>query len=175
MIPQRELEGETGESMMGIRGRIMSQGITQINGVLNETNTTMIFINQLRDSLSQWGNGKVTPGGKSLKFFASQRLEIKNKCQKKEGEEIVGFKQSIKVLKNKVAAPFKIVDEEIHFGKGVDDLGGLIDACVDKKILEKSGSWFVYEGEKLANGLPKFRALLEENPDLEEQLRGELK
>lgn len=174
MIPLRELEGETGESMMGVRGRLMSQGLTQLNGALNEGGTTMIFINQLRDSLAKYGSNKVTPGGQSLKFFASQRLEIKNKGQIKVGEDIVGFHQHIKILKNKIAPPFQIVEEDIVFGKGVDDLGGLIDACVEAGILEKKGGWYAYEGENIVNGMKKLRIMLEDNEGFMEALQEKL-
>ena len=174
MIPLRELEGETGESMMGVRGRLMSQGLTQLNGALNEGGTTMIFINQLRDSLAKYGSNKVTPGGQSLKFFASQRLEIKNKGQIKVGEDVVGFHQHIKILKNKIASPFQIVEEDIVFGKGVDDLGGLIDACVEAGILEKKGGWYAYEGENIAHGMKKLRVMVEDNEGLVEELNEKL-
>lgn len=174
MIPKSELEGETGESKMGLHARMMSQGLKQIIGAANESNTTIIFINQLRDTFAMYGAKKKPTGGNSLKFYAKQRLEIKNKGQVKVGEEVIGFKQYIRSVKNKIAPPFKIVEEEIIFGKGVDKLSGFIDALIFEEIIQKKGAWFAYDGTNIAQGMKKLRGMLEDNPELMEELETKL-
>lgn len=175
MIPRAELEGETGQANMGVAARTMGQGLRQIVGPASENGCTVIFINQLRKSLSQYGNPNVTPGGKALPFAATQRLEVKNKGRISVGEEVVGFKQNIKVIKNKVAPPFKEVDYEMFYGKGVDLLGGFIDALVFEEIVEKlAGGVYKYQGVKLARGLKVLRETLEDNPELMEELQTKL-
>ena len=175
MIPKAELEGETGESKMGLHARMMSQGLKQIIGAASESNTTIIFINQLRDTFAMYGAKKKPTGGNSLKFYAKQRFEIKNKGQIKVGEDVIGFKQQVRAVKNKIAPPFKIVEEDIVFGKGIDKLGSKIDAFIAEKIIEKKGAWFSYEDTNLAQGLKKLRILLEENPDLMDVMEKKLK
>lgn len=170
LIPKAELEGETGEAKMGLQARMMGQGIRQITGITAENNCTVIFINQIRKSLAAYGNPNTTPGGKALPFAASQRVEIKNKGRVTEGDEVVGFKQHIKVIKNKVAPPFKFVDNEIRYGIGVDKLGGFIDALVFEEILIKKGAWISYDGTNIAQGMKKLRVMLEDNPELLEEL-----
>lgn len=175
MIPKSELEGETGQAMMGLHARMMSQGLKQIIGSANENQTTVIFINQLRDTMAMYGAKKKPTGGNSLKFYAAQRVEIKNKGQVKVGDEVTGFKQLIKVVKNKLDIPFKEIQEDIVFGKGVDKLGEFISALEFEEILVKSGSWYSYDGTNIAQGLKKLRIMLEDNPELVEELEMKLK
>lgn len=174
LIPRAELEGETGESKMGLHARTMSQGLKQVIGAAKANDTTIIFINQLRDTFAMYGAKKKPTGGNSLKFYAKQRLEVKNKGQIKVGEDVVGFKQSIRTVKNKIAPPFKIVDYEIFYGKGVDKLGGIIKALIFEEIIEKNGAFFKYDGTNIAQGLKKLRIALEDNPELMEELMEKL-
>lgn len=174
LIPKAELEGETGESKMGLQARMMGQGIRQITGSTTENECTVIFINQIRKSLVAHGNPNTTPGGKALPFAATQRVEIKNKGRITESEEVVGFKQHIKVIKNKVAPPFKFVDNEIRYGKGVDKLSGFIEALIFEEILGKKGAWISYDGTNIAQGMKKLRIMLEDNPELMEELKEKL-
>ena len=174
LIPKAELEGETGQAMMGVMARMMGQGIRQITGAAEENKCTVIFINQIRKSLAAYGNPNTTPGGKALPFAASQRLEVKSKGRITIGEEVVGFKQNIKVVKNKVGTPFKFIDNEIFYGVGVDKLGGLIDALAFEEILEKKGGWYSYNDSNIAHGLKKLRELLEVEPELLTELKKEL-
>lgn len=174
MIPKSELEGETGESKMGLHARMMSQGLKQIIGSANSNDTTILFINQLRDTFAMYGAKKKPTGGNSLKFYAKQRLEIKNKGQLKVGEEVIGFKQYIRSVKNKISPPFKIVENEIVFGKGVDLLTGFIDALISEEVLVKKGAWFAYDGTNIAQGMKKLRVMLEDNPELVDELEKKL-
>ncbi len=175
MLPKSVLEGETGEAKMAALARIMSQALSQIKGIASDVGCTVIFINQLRDTLSMYGAAKTTSGGNSLKFYASQRLEIKKKGQIKEGEEVIGFKQSVKVIKNKVAPPFKEVNYDITYGIGADTFQGLIDTLVFEEILTKKGAWFCYDGNNLSQGIKKLRILLADNPELQAELEEKLK
>jgi recombination protein RecA len=175
MIPKAELDGESGEAKMGLQARMMGQAMKMISGSASTVGCTLIFTNQLRDTMSMYGPPQTTPGGKALKFYATQRLEIKNKGQLKEGEDVIGFKQQITVVKNKVAAPFKVILNEIVYGVGVDTLTGLMEALIFNEIIEKKGAWFAYQGTNLANGIKKLRILLNENPELVEELQLKLK
>ncbi len=172
-IPRAELDCESGESKMGLHARLMSQGLKQVLSMMSETDTTVIFVNQLRDTLSQYGSPKKPTGGNSLKFYASQRLEVKNRGMLKEGEEVIGFKQRIRCIKNKIAPPFKEIEENMSYTKGVDEMPGLVEALVFEGILEKSGSWFKYNGDNIAQGMAKLRVLLEsdEGKSLYEELK----
>lgn len=174
MTPKAELEGESGEAKIGLQARMMSQGMKLITGAASEVGTTIIFINQLRKTIAMYGPSETTTGGKALKFYATQRLEVKNRGQIKEGEEVIGFKQQIKVVKNKIAPPFKVVQEDIIYGKGVDAITGLVEACVFEEILEKKGAYYKYQGETMAQGMKKLRALMEDNPEFVEQLKKDL-
>lgn len=171
MLPKAELEGETGESKMGLHARMMSQGLRQINAAAKDTETLVIFINQLRKSLASYGNPDVTTGGNALKFYAIHRLEIKNKGQLKLGDEVIGFKQHIRVRKNKIAPPFKEVSYDMVYGKGIDKLCGFIDALIFEGILVKKGAWISYDGTNIAQGMKKLRVMLEDNPELMEELK----
>ena len=179
MIPRAELEGESGESKMGLHARIMSQGLKMVKGIASENDCTLIFINQLRDSFAMYGAKKKPTGGNALKFYASQRMEIKNRGQIKDGSgqdaQTIGFKQEIRIIKNKVAPPFQIVSDDIVYGKGIDELTGLIEACVFEGVLIKAGAFFKYDGTTIAQGMKKLRGMLEDNPELVETLQGALK
>lgn len=170
LTPRSTLEGESGQAQMAVQARMMSQAMKLITGPASEHECTVIFINQLRATMAMYGPSQTTTGGKALKFFASQRLEIKNKGKIKVGDDVVGFKQLIDIVKNKIGSPFKKVQYDIVYGKGIDRVNGLIEGCLNKKILERAGSWYAYNGENIANGMKKLLVLLDENPDLLEEL-----
>ena len=174
LTPKAELEGESGEAKIALQARMMSQAMKLISGPAAENGCTVMFINQLRSTIAMYGPSITTTGGKALKFYASQRLEVKSKGWLKEGEDVIGFKQHIKIVKNKIAPPFKIVENDIVYGVGVDKLSGLVDSMVFEGVLEKKGSWFWYDGTKVANGIKKFRIMMEDNPELWEELQEQL-
>jgi recombination protein RecA len=174
MIPKAELDGESGESKMGLQARMMGQAMKMISGAASTVGCTVIFTNQIRDSMAMYGSPTTTPGGKALKFYATQRLEIKNRGQIKEGEEVIGFKQHITVVKNKVAPPFKWIQNDLVYGIGVDKLTGLIEAAIFNEIIQKKGAWFAYEGSNLANGMKNLRTVLQDNPELVEVIQQKL-
>lgn len=166
MIPKAELDGESGEAKIGLHARMMSQGMKMIVGTANTVGCTVIFINQLRDKIGGYVTFKVTSGGHALKFYAFQRLEIKKRGWIKEGEEVIGFKQEVKVIKNKAAAPFKVIENDIIYGKGVDKITSLIETATELGILERKGAWYSYEDTNIAQGIAKLRGVLEDNPDI---------
>lgn len=170
LVPLTILEGETGEAKMAALGRIMSQGLTQIIGIASDIGCTVVFINQLRDKINSYGGGKVPSGGNALKFYSSQRYEVKKVGQIKEGEEVVGFKQEIKIVKNKVVPPFKTAAFNITYGIGADNFQGFVDALVYEGIFVKKGAWFAYDGTNIAQGVKKLRDVLADNPELKEVL-----
>lgn len=174
LVPKAVLEGESGEAKMAAQARMMSQGMLLITGSASTVGCTIIFINQIRKTLAMYGSPETTSGGMALKFYASQRLEIKNKGQIKEGDEVIGFKQQTIIVKNKIAPPFKKVDCDIVYGRGIDTLTALLDALVFEEIVEKKGTWFAYKGSNLAQGIKKLRVVLEDNPDLLDELKAEL-
>lgn len=170
LTPRSTLEGESGQAQMAVQARMMSQAMKLITGPASDNDCTIIFINQLRATMAMYGPTQTTTGGKALKFFASQRLEIKNKGKLKVGEEVVGFKQQIDIVKNKIGSPFKKVNYEIVYGKGIDKVNGLIEGCVFEGILERSGAWYKFEGKNIAQGMKKLLVLLEDNPEFLEEL-----
>ena len=170
LTPRSTLEGESGQAQMAVQARMMSQAMKLITGPASDNDCTIIFINQLRATMAMYGPSQTTTGGKALKFFASQRLEIKNKGKLKVGEEVVGFKQQIDVVKNKIGSPFKKVNYEIVYGKGIDKVNGLIEGCVFEGILERSGAWYKFEGKNIAQGMKKLLVLLEDNQEFLEEL-----
>lgn len=174
MIPKAELEGESGEAKIALQARMMSQGMKLITGPASDAKCTIIFINQIRKTIAMYGPTETTTGGKALKFYATQRLEIKNRGQVKEGDDVIGFKQQIKIVKNKVAAPFKVYAEDIIYGKGVDNTKGFIEALVFEGILEKKASWYKYNGSNIANGAKALRLLFDDEPSLREELESAL-
>jgi recombination protein RecA len=155
---------------MAVQARMMSQAMKLITGPAADNECTVIFINQLRATMAMYGPAQTTTGGKALKFFASQRLEIKNKGKIKVGEDVVGFKQLIDIVKNKIGSPFKKVSYDIIYGKGIDKINGLIEGCVYEGILERAGAWYKFNGENIAQGMKKLRALMDDNEEFVEEL-----
>ncbi len=173
LTPRAILEGESGQAHMAVQARMMSQAMKLITGPAAEHDCTVIFINQLRATMAMYGPQTTTTGGSALKYASCQRLEIKNKGKLKVGDAVVGFKQQIEVVKNKIGSPFKKVLYEIVYGKGIDKVNGLIEGCVKQGILERAGSWYRYNDENIAQGMKKLLVLLDENPLLLEELQEE--
>ncbi|MBE6138404.1 MAG: recombinase RecA [Firmicutes bacterium] len=171
LVPQAEIEGEMGDSHVGLQARLMSQALRKLSGIINKTNTVCIFLNQLREKVGViFGNPEVTPGGRALKFYSSIRLEIRKGEQIKLGNDIVGNKTNIKVVKNKMAPPFKACSLEIAYGEGISKTGEVVDMAVDANIVEKSGAWYAYNGEKLGQGRETVKELLKTNTKLYAEL-----
>jgi recombination protein RecA len=171
LVPQAEIDGEMGDSHVGLQARLMSQALRKLSGTINKTNTTCIFINQLREKVGvMFGNPEITPGGRALKFYASIRLDIRRNEQLKMGDGVVGNKTTIKVVKNKVAPPFKTATVDIMYGEGVSREGEIIDLASEAGIVEKTGAWYSYNGEKLGQGKENVKLLLKDNPDLRDEL-----
>ena len=171
LVPQAEIEGEMGDSHVGLQARLMSQALRKLSGAINKTNTVAIFINQLREKVGvMFGNPEVTPGGRALKFYSSVRLEIRRSEQIKDGQDIVGNKTSIKVVKNKMAPPFKSCNVDIMYGEGVSKEGELVDLASEAAIIEKTGAWYSYKGEKLGQGKENVKELLKNNTKLRDEI-----
>lgn len=171
LVPQAEIDGEMGDSHVGLQARLMSQALRKLSGTINKTNTTCIFINQLREKVGvMFGNPETTPGGRALKFYSSVRLEIRRNEQLKMGDGIVGNKTSVKVVKNKVAPPFKSCTVDIMYGEGVSREGEVIDLASEAGIVDKTGAWYSYQGEKLGQGKENVKLLLKDNPELKEEI-----
>ena len=179
LVPRAEIEGEMGEAQMGLQARLMSQALRKLTGVVSKSGTCLIFINQLREKIGvMFGNPETTTGGRALKFYASVRLDIRRIASIKEGEAIIGGRVRVKVVKNKVAPPFREAEFDILYGEGISKEGDLLDLAVDRKIVEKSGTWFSYGNERLGQGRENAKQFLRENPDLckklEDRVRKEL-
>lgn len=171
LVPQAEIEGEMGDSHVGLQARLMSQALRKLSGIISKTNTIAIFINQLREKVGvMFGNPETTPGGRALKFYASVRLEIRRSEQIKLGTDIIGNKTSIKVVKNKMAPPFKSCMVDIMYGEGVSIEGEIVDLASDVGIIEKTGAWYAYNGEKLGQGKENVKELLKNNTKLKEEI-----
>src|SRR5574344_269222 len=171
LVPQAEIEGEMGDTHVGLQARLMSQALRKLSGVINKTNTVCIFINQLREKVGViFGNPEVTPGGRALKFYSSVRLEIRRSEQIKNGTDIIGNKTAIKVVKNKMAPPFKSCTVDIMYGEGVSVEGEIVDLASDAAILEKSGAWYSYKGEKIGQGKENVKDLLKKDSKLKDEL-----
>ena len=171
LVPQAEIDGEMGDSHVGLQARLMSQALRKLSGTINKTNTTCIFINQLREKVGvMFGNPETTPGGRALKFYSSVRLEIRRNEQLKMGDGIVGNKTSVKVVKNKVAPPFKSCVVDIMYGEGVSREGEVIDLASEAGIVDKTGAWYSYQGEKLGQGKENVKLLLKDNHELKEEI-----
>ena len=171
LVPKAEIEGEMGDSHVGLQARLMSQALRKLTGIINRTNTVAIFINQLREKVGVvYGNPETTTGGRALKFYASIRLEIRKGDAIKQGENILGNKTKIKVVKNKMAPPFKTCTVEIMYGEGVSLIGELIDLGADANVIEKSGSWYSYNGEKIGQGKENVKEWLKKNPKIKEEI-----
>jgi len=167
LTPKAEIEGEMGDSFMGLQARLMSQALRKLAGITNKSKSCVVFINQLRDKIGvMFGSPETTTGGKALKFYASIRLDVRKIDTIKEGSDMVGNRTRIKVVKNKLAPPFKIAEFDIIYGKGISNVGCILDIAVEHNIIEKSGSWFSYKNEKIAQGKENVKVYLEKNPEI---------
>jgi recombination protein RecA len=176
LTPKSEIEGEMGDSKMGLQARLMSQALRKLTANISRTGSTCIFINQLREKIGvMFGNPETTTGGNALKFYASIRLDIRRIGQIKDGEAVVGNRTRVKVVKNKVAPPFRTAEFDIIYGEGISRLGEIIDLGVDNNIIKKSGSWFSYEDTKLGQGRDAVKTLLGDNPELMEEIEGRIR
>ena len=176
LVPQVELDGEMGDQQMGLQARLMSKALRKLSGVMNKTDCTIIFINQLREKIGvMFGNPETTTGGRALKFYSSVRVEIRRSEAIKNGTEIVGNKVNIKVVKNKVAPPFKSTSVDIIYGKGISRDGEVLDLAVEKDIVDKSGAWYAYKGEKIGQGRENAKRYLTEHPDIMNEITEAIK
>jgi recombination protein RecA len=179
LVPKAEIEGEMGEAQMGLQARLMSQALRKLTGVVAKSKTTLIFINQLREKIGvMFGNPETTTGGRALKFYASVRIDIRRIASIKDGDQVIGGRTRVKVVKNKVAPPFREAEFDVMYGEGISREGDLLDLAVDKRIIEKSGAWFNYAGERLGQGRENAKQFLKENPEIrqaiEDRVRKEL-
>ena len=175
LVPQAEIDGEMGDSHVGLQARLMSQALRKLSGTLNKTGTTAIFINQLREKVGvMFGNPETTPGGRALKFYASVRLDIRRGEQIKQGEQVLGNRTNIKVVKNKVAPPFKTACVDIMYGEGISHEGELVDIGSEIGIIEKSGAWYAYKGEKIGQGKENVKAVLRGNPEMAKEIEDKI-
>ena len=176
LTPKKEIEGDMGDSAVGLQARLMSRALRKLTSTISKTNTCCIFINQLREKIGvMFGNPETTTGGNALKFYASVRLDIRKVTNIKNGDQILGSQTRVKVVKNKVAPPFRKAEFEITFGEGISKIGEIVDLGVDYGIIQKSGSWFSYNGTKLAQGRDATKQMLKDNPELAEELEGLIK
>ncbi|MEE3342487.1 MAG: recombinase RecA [Bacilli bacterium] len=167
LVPQAEIDGEMGDTHVGLQARLMSQALRKLSGTINKTNTIVIFINQLREKVGvMFGNPETTPGGKALKYYSSVRLDIRRGEQIKQGSDVIGNSTKIKVVKNKVAPPFKTAVVDIMYGTGISHEGELIDLAVEADIIDKSGAWYAYNGDKIGQGKENTKLFLKNNPDI---------
>ena len=171
LVPQAEIEGEMGDSHVGLQARLMSQALRKLSGTLNKTKTTAIFINQLREKVGVlFGNPETTPGGRALKFYSTIRLEVRRAEAIKMGENVIGNRTNVKVVKNKVAPPFKTASVDIMYGEGVSQYGEIVDLAAEIGVLDKSGAWYSYNGEKVGQGRENVKELLKNNPAMKEEI-----
>jgi recombination protein RecA len=176
LVPRAEIEGDMGDSKLGLHPRLMSQALRKLTGTINKTGCICIFINQLREKIGvMFGNPETTTGGNALKFYASVRLDIRRIGQIKDGDEITGNRTKVKVAKNKVAPPFRVVEFDIMYGRGISRVGEVLDLAVDNGIVQKSGSWFSYGATKLGQGRDSVKELLEDNPEMIKEIETKLK
>lgn len=176
LVPKSELEGEMGDSKMGLQARLMSQALRKLTATIHKTNTICIFINQLREKIGvMFGNPETTTGGNALKFYSSIRLDIRRMSQIKDGDDAVGNHVKVKVVKNKVAPPFRVAEFDIIFGEGISKSGEIIDMGVDMNIIQKSGSWFSYDSNKLGQGREAVKQLMTDNPELASEIEGKIR
>src|ERR1051325_5194676 len=176
LVPKAEIEGEMGDSLPGLQARLMSQALRKLTGTIKRTNCLVIFINQIRMKIGvMFGNPETTTGGHALKFYASVRLDIRRIGSIKKGEEVVGNETKVKVVKNKVSPPFKTAEFDILYGEGISREGEIIDMGVEAKVLEKSGAWYAYQGEKIGQGKDNAREFLKENPDLAVEIENKVR
>ena len=176
LVPRAELEGEMGDSHVGLHARLMSQALRKLTGVVSKSHTCMVFINQIREKIGvMFGNPETTTGGRALKFYSSVRLEIRRIASIKEGDQNIGNRTRAKIVKNKLAPPFKVAEFDINFGRGISREGELLDLAVDNKIIEKSGSWFSYGQERLGQGRENCKEFLRDNSDITAEIEHKLK
>ena len=179
LVPKAEIEGEMGDAQMGLQARLMSQALRKLTGVVSKSKTTLIFINQLREKIGvMFGNPETTTGGRALKFYASVRIDIRRIASIKDGDQVIGGRTRVKVVKNKVAPPFREAEFDIMYGEGISREGDLVDLAVEKRIVEKSGAWFAFAGERLGQGRENAKQFLKDNPPvrqaIEDRVRKEL-
>lgn len=175
LVPKHEIDGAMGDATVGMQARLMSQALRKLAGVINKTNTTIVFINQLREKIGvMFGNPETTTGGRALKFFASMRIDVRKVESIKSGDQILGNRTRAKIVKNKVAPPFKQAEFDIMYGKGISKAGDVLDCAVTEKILEKAGSWYSFEGNRIGQGRENVKNYLEENPDIMGRIEGML-
>ena len=173
LVPKHEIDGAMGDATVGMQARLMSQALRKLAGVINKTNTTIVFINQLREKIGvMFGNPETTTGGRALKFFASMRIDVRKVESIKSGDQILGNRTRAKIVKNKVAPPFKQAEFDIKYGKGISKAGDVLDCAVTEKILEKAGSWYSFEGNRIGQGRENVKNYLEENPDIMDRIEG---
>ncbi|CAN1492137.1 RecA RecA/RadA recombinase [Flavobacteriaceae bacterium] len=176
LTPKSEIEGEMGDSKMGLHARLMSQALRKLTGTISKTNCTVFFINQLREKIGvMFGNPETTTGGNALKFYASVRLDIRRSTQIKDGDNVLGNRTKVKVVKNKVAPPFKVAEFDIMYGEGISKTGEILDLAVEFEIIKKAGSWFSYGETKLGQGRDAVKSLIKDNPELADELEVKIK
>lgn len=176
LVPRAEIEGEMGDSHVGLQARLMSQALRRLTGVIAKSNTTVVFINQLREKVGvMFGSPETTTGGRALKFYSSVRLDIRRIKTITEGDNSIGSRTRVKVVKNKVAPPFKVVEFDIMYGTGISKSGVILDTAVEMDIVDKAGSWFSYDGEKLGQGRENVKTYLEENQDIMNEIEGKIR
>lgn len=175
LVPKHEIDGAMGDATVGLQARLMSQALRKLAGVINKTNTTIIFINQLREKIGvMFGNPETTTGGRALKFFASMRIDVRKVESIKSGDQILGSRTRAKIVKNKVAPPFKQAEFDIMYGQGISRSGDVLDCAVDAKVIEKAGSWYSFEGSRIGQGRENVKKFLEDNPDVMDRVEGKL-
>lgn len=173
LVPKHEIDGAMGDATVGMQARLMSQALRKLAGIINKTNTTIIFINQLREKIGvMFGNPETTTGGRALKFFASMRIDVRKVESIKSGDQVLGNRTRAKIVKNKVAPPFKQAEFDIMYGKGISKSGDVLDCAVTAKIIEKAGSWYSFEGNRIGQGRENVKSYLEENPDIMDKIEG---
>jgi recombination protein RecA len=176
LVPKAELDGEMGDSFMGVHARLMSQAMRKLTGIVSKSNTCLIFINQIREKIGvMFGNPETTTGGRALKFYASMRADIRRIAAIKDGETVVGNRTKIKIVKNKMAPPFREAEFDIIYGEGISKEGDLIDLGVAQNLVEKSGAWYSFKGERIGQGRDNARQFLKDNPDVRKKLDTELR
>jgi recombination protein RecA len=176
LVPKAEIEGEMGEAQMGLQARLMSQALRKLTGAVSKSKTTLIFINQLREKIGvMFGNPETTTGGRALKFYASVRIDIRRIASIKDGDQVIGGRTRVKVVKNKVAPPFREAEFDVMYGEGISREGDLLDLAVEKRIVEKSGAWFAYNGERLGQGRENSKQFLKENKDIAAKIEAEVR
>ncbi len=176
LVPRAEIEGDMGDSHMGLQARLMSQALRKLTATIGRTNTTVIFINQIRMKIGVvYGNPETTTGGNALKFYATIRLEIRRATPIKDGQEILGNRTKVKVVKNKLAPPFKTIEFDLMYGEGISKTGELLDMGVDQEIIEKSGAWYSYNGERIGQGRQNVKAFFKDNPDIFEKIETQVR